>query len=61
MSPKPETAKVVSNEMTWIVAGLPELTAGKVVEIPSDRLAEVLKLQGVVQVTTPTATNAPKE
>ena len=59
MSPKPETAKVVSHLMTWIVDGLPELTAGVVVEIPSYRLAEVLKFEGVVQVL-PLATSASK-
>lgn len=48
MSPsKPTTVAVVSTEFTWVVDGLPELTAGVPVQIPETRLQEVLALQGV--------------
>ena len=48
MSPsKPTTVAVVSTECTWVVEGLPELTAGVPVQITETRLQEVLALQGV--------------
>ena len=53
MAPNPKTARVVSLEMTWIHFDL-ELPAGVAVEIPAERLPEVLKLQGVVEAVSPT-------
>ena len=55
MATAPKTARVVSLEMTWFHRDL-EIPAGVVVEIPAERLPEVLKLQGVVEATPLTAT-----